>query len=62
MSSFPTQRPRNETPSQLARVGLLPLGESFFECKICGTRWTYWVRRGGLRPRGWWKCPNGCNH
>ena len=35
-------------------------GSPWYECTICGQRWTYNLLTRGRRPRGWWKCPNGC--
>ena len=30
-------------------------------CNQCGAKWSPNLRTGGRLPRGWWKCPNGCN-
>lgn len=33
----------------------------FLECESCGSIWTPILRSGGRMPRGYWKCPRGCN-
>jgi len=33
-----------------------------FECLECGRRWYACFQNGGRLPRGYWKCPSGCNH
>ena len=33
-----------------------------FICKKCGQQWSPLAQPGGGYSRGWWKCPNGCNH
>ena len=35
---------------------------TIFECLACGRRWAALIQRGGRLPRGYWKCPEGCNH
>lgn len=30
-------------------------------CNKCGYGWSPMLRTGGCMPRGWWKCPKGCN-
>jgi hypothetical protein len=30
-------------------------------CRECGKGWSPNLLSGGRRPRGWWRCPNGCN-
>ena len=33
-----------------------------WECKNCGQIWQSNIRSGSTRlPKGYWKCPNGCN-
>jgi hypothetical protein len=31
------------------------------ECNQCGQTWSPILQEGGRLPRGWWKCPYGCN-
>jgi hypothetical protein len=31
------------------------------ECKECGKGWSPMFQTGGKLPRGYWKCPDGCN-
>lgn len=30
-------------------------------CQQCGQVWSPTLQTEGRLPRGWWKCPNGCN-
>lgn len=30
-------------------------------CEHCGTSWSPDLGEKGRLPRGYWKCPNGCN-
>ncbi|MEW6182240.1 MAG: hypothetical protein AB1500_03555 [Bacillota bacterium] len=34
---------------------------SHFKCKHCGAVWSPNLLSGGRYPRGYWKCPHGCN-
>jgi hypothetical protein len=49
--------------SELNRHGLtlLDLSKYRLRCDTCGQEWSPNLRPGGRNPRGWWKCPNGCN-
>jgi len=31
------------------------------KCKTCGQTWSPNLLTGGRLPRGYWKCPKGCN-
>jgi hypothetical protein len=33
----------------------------FYQCDGCGQVWSPNLGAGGRLPRGWWRCPNGCN-
>lgn len=44
-----------------ANVELLDASQGSYQCLECGQVWFTLFGRGGRRPRGWWKCPNGCN-
>jgi hypothetical protein len=35
--------------------------EHRFKCETCGNTWSPDLLPGGWFPRGWWKCPRGCN-
>ena len=55
--------PREFTPEQLLRVGvqILSVQPLKLMCVRCAVVWL--VMHRGLRlPKGYWKCPNGCNH
>jgi len=45
------------TKANIERVG----AESHFRCKKCGQEWSPNLLSGGKLPKGWWKCPRGCN-
>jgi len=36
-------------------------GQLQYECLTCGQFWSPNIQSGGRRPRGWWRCPKGCN-
>jgi len=42
-------------------VGGVDTGRVVVTCNQCGAKWSPNLRTGGHLPRGWWKCPNGCN-
>ena len=57
------QRPHRCTDHELAKVDveiyihhLLQL-----QCKNCGQIWSPNLLPGGRLPKGYWRCPNGCN-
>ena len=51
------------TESQLRKVGVTIYCDHTgkLQCRDCGQIWQPMLRRGGKMPRGYWKCPNGCN-
>lgn len=55
--------PRSCSRADLERVGVVILSESSFhlQCVQCQQVWSPNMLRGGRLPRGYWKCPNGCN-
>jgi len=57
------RRPRQYNETQLSKVGVEVLDRTHvhLRCKVCGTTWSPNLRTGGKLPRGYWKCPNGCN-
>jgi len=38
------------------------VGRVWVTCNQCGVKWSPNLRAGGYLPRGWWKCPSGCNN
>ena len=56
-------RPYRFTEGQLTKVGVEIVDPSsvLLKCMKCGQRWSPNPLRGGRRPPGYWKCPNGCN-
>jgi hypothetical protein len=53
------------TPGALAKSGIEALNvensSAWYRCLSCGHAWQPPVLHGGRYPRGWWKCPEGCN-
>jgi len=59
-------RPARFTPAELKKVNV-EVGEGWpystaLWCLACGIFWAPMLQRGGRLPRGYWKCPKGCNH
>lgn len=56
-------RPRRFSERELAKVGveIVDLDQTILHCKKCGQGWSPNIQPGGKLPRGYWKCPNGCN-
>lgn len=48
---------------RLRRMGVELINEHSLrlQCVACGQVWSPNLRTGGSLPRGYWKCPNGCN-
>lgn len=44
-----------------AGVALLNRHSVWLRCQRCGQPWSPQLATGRRFPRGWWKCPNGCN-
>ena len=57
--------PRKYTAAELRRVGVeieRVYGISdLLSCSDCGKVWMPMLLPGARLPRGYWKCPNGCN-
>ena len=51
------------TEGQLKKVGvsLVSLSNLLLRCDRCGQGWSPNLQPGGRLPRGYWKCPKGCN-
>lgn len=49
--------------SRLRDCGVELIDESrvHLGCSACGQVWSPNIQPGGRMPRGYWKCPNGCN-
>jgi len=58
--------PKRCSERELLRVGvrgyLVPGSGVWFQCFSCRRVWTTFLRRGAKQPRGYWKCPAGCNY
>ncbi len=52
------------TPGALAKRGieLIDPYRLWFRCSECRHTWSPNIQPGGRLPRGWWRCPGGCNH
>jgi hypothetical protein len=52
------------SPARLARVGVKCTNEEsgILHCFKCNKGWQPQIKSGGGLYRGYWKCPNGCNH
>ena len=50
----------NEDRHNLIRVDV-PNASPAYRCCECGQVWSPMLQRGGRFPRGWWRCPSGCN-
>jgi len=48
---------------QLKRVGITIEDPEriWLRCDKCGDGWSPNIQRGAVLPKGFWKCPNGCN-
>lgn len=59
----PQRGPRTCAESELAKVGVKMAGHSHvrLKCEGCGQTWAQNILSGGRMPRGYWKCPDGCN-
>jgi len=55
--------PRRFCESELKRCGVTLLDESStqLQCVACSQVWSPNLLSGGKLPRGYWKCPSGCN-
>lgn len=43
-------------------VQVFDFGRGSLVCEECGRIWWCGYSSGGRRNRGFWKCPQGCNH
>ena len=56
--------PRRFSAPELKKVGVTILERQrniALLCDNCGAAWSPDLQAGGKLPRGYWKCPNGCN-
>ncbi len=55
--------PKRFTEAELKKAGVKILSASNVQlkCEACGSWWSPNLLSGGRLPRGYWKCPNGCN-
>ena len=58
-----SEKPDRCTEAQLKKVGvsLVAFANVRLRCHRCGQCWSPNLRPGGGLPKGYWKCPNGCN-
>jgi hypothetical protein len=42
-------------------VDVLDHNRIVLRCRECMQEWSPDIQPGGRMPRGYWKCPNGCN-
>jgi len=47
--------------TQRARITAVDAHRGLYCCDHCRQVWSPKLRSGGRLPRGWWRCPNGCN-
>jgi len=59
-----TRGPRRCTRAEFCRVGVDfdPNLGYWLSCMSCRRSWSPTIRPGGRNPKGYWKCPFGCNH
>lgn len=57
------QRPRDSGKAELAWADVTVVNPDglTLECKRCLTQWSPALRPGVRLPRGYWRCPSGCN-
>jgi hypothetical protein len=57
------RRPKKVSNDELKKVGVKIISRHtvLLECESCGQRWAPNIQGEGRMPRGYWKCPNGCN-
>jgi hypothetical protein len=65
--SDPTSKrkgPKRFCESGMAKVAVAIVDQNrmLLKCQKCGQVWSPNLRSGGRLPRGYWQCPNGCNH
>lgn len=63
METQTLKRPKRFNESQLRQAGveILDITGVHLSCMNCGHCWSPNLLSGGRLPRGYWKCPNGCN-
>jgi hypothetical protein len=53
--------PRRHMSQRRAEITLVDPSTCRYRCNCCGQIWQPMIQSGGRRPRGWWRCPEGCN-
>ena len=51
----------NESSLEKVNVKIADKKRTVLKCKSCNQTWSPNLQINGRLPRGWWKCPNGCN-
>ena len=52
---------RGERRLRVVGVELVDAHNGTFACLACGQHWSPCILPGGRLPRGYYRCPNGCN-
>lgn len=53
-----------KSENELRRLGVCILDKDrlWFQCMECKQKWSPNLLEHGRLPKGYWKCPNGCNN
>ena len=56
-------RPKRFTKNELLKANVILEDDRriILRCGKCRQGWSPNIKAGGKLPRGYWKCPNGCN-
>lgn len=58
---LPTRVALNRPSLERVGIELVDPSSVRLRCRDCGQLWSPNLGTGGQLPRGWWRCPNGCN-
>ena len=47
--------------NEMAQITMIDQHHRMYRCNTCRTQWSPNLLKGGKLPKGYWKCPNGCN-
>jgi hypothetical protein len=53
--------PFSEQELERVVVHIRDFSRGILNCNSCERGWAYMLRPGGKLPRGYWRCPEGCN-
>ena len=51
----------SERSLRRVNVDIVHPEKTWLGCLVCHETWSPNILPGGRWPRGWWKCPRGCN-